>query len=206
METPNPTRALHVLCQPAQEITWRPFVADVAAIVAAPVAIEHRPTHDIATSDSWPLAYAAATNDPVLVLPTIDDDRSLTPNPRLQRMLVPTDRSLRERTVLTDYIRRAETLGIEVQQLHVLSDTTRPTIWEGPGHHAQAWHRELGRRHQLGSTTLEVRSGDPIEVLGTAADTTDLVMVCWKGHPANGQATIVTSILQNRNHAVLLLR
>ena len=145
-----------------------------------------------------------AVGTPLLVLPGPEPSRSHEPA-AVRRMLVPMDRSLSERRVLRPLIERARALGIGVHQLHVLGPTSRPAMWEGPGHHADAWLAELRRRHQPEGTALTVVGGNPVEQVLSAGRDTDLVVICWHGDAAASRAHVVRGIVERIGRPLLLV-
>ena len=161
------------------------------------------------------LRLAASSEEPVLVLPDRRTSRRSSSSSRgssssrpktLRRILVPIDRSVAERSILRAWIARAQALGSAVAELHVLTDATRPAMWEGAGHHAAAWHDELRRRQLVGDASLAVKNGDPVEHLTAAEPRVDLVVSCWGGDPSRGRARILRRVLEASSVPVLLVR
>lgn len=184
------------------------LVRDVAGLADLPPLVSGRPAGG-APRQQAVLAFAAATPEPVLVLPAAPDDLRMgaeAADPRLQRALVPIDRSAEEQPVLRWWVERAQAAGVAVEQVHVLDATTRPVMWDGPGHHAEAWHAGLRRRHQIGDAPLRVRSGDPAAGIGSMTHGFDLVIVCWKGNPASSRALVVRRVLAAVPKPLLLVR
>ena len=145
---------------------WAPVVSDVAALTELPAVLEGHLHNDDGTGlHQGVVSFAAATSDPVLVLPLNEPPGPAegTSTPRRRRVLVPTERSRTGRRQIREWIGRAERLGFEVVQIHVLTEATAPSMWEGPGHHAEAWWAEVRRRHQIGTASLSIRSGEPAE-------------------------------------------
>ncbi|MDA8275695.1 MAG: universal stress protein [Actinomycetota bacterium] len=197
-------RRLHVLVDaPDVPELWWPLVGEVAQVADAnPVA------------DPWPAApdeedvgqaiLARAGDHLALVLPGLDVGTDGVPV-HLRRLLVPVDRSPEERDALAPIVHRARDLGLAVGHLHVLTPRTRPVIWEGPGHHAEAWHAELRRRQHLGEGGLTVASGDPAGLIRRAGRRSDLVVLCWQGDPAAGRARVVRGVLAGARPPLLLV-
>lgn len=206
MTGPPPTR-LHVLADATGDPgRWAGFVAGVAALTGLEPLVSARPRDGGDLRRQRLLEWAAATTDPVLVLPVEPADRStVTEPPRLRRALVPIDRSLSERRTLRAWIERAQAAGVEIEQLHVLGEANRPRIWEGPGHHAEAWLAGL-RRHQVGDAVLRVRSGEPAAAIVSAIPSADLLLICWKGDPAADRAHVLRAVLGRLERPVLLVR
>jgi len=151
------------------------------------------------------LILERATGTPVLVLPASDPSRPPAARARLRRMLVPMDRSLVERRTLRPLIERAQAMGVDVRQLHVLARTGLPAMWEGSGHHAEAWLVELRRRHQPTGTALAIVSGDPVERILSAGRETDLVVLCWHRDASPDRAGVVRAVLDQVAGPVLLV-
>lgn len=207
MSSSTPVPLLHVLAASGRLGRWGEVAAHVAALVGMEPVIELRPVGQAADEARATLTAAAAMDGAVLVLP---DDRPATVDDaspaRLRHVLVPFDRSRGEALVLRPLIRRALEEHMAVEQVHVLSDRSRPAIWEGAGHHARAWHDELRRRHQVGTAHLTVRSGEPPTVIGALAAGTDLVVACWNGQVGAKRARVLREILAGVHPPLLLLR
>lgn len=200
-------RRLHVLVDaPDVPELWLPLVGEVAQVADAnPVA------------DPWPAApdegdvgqaILSRTGDHLaLVLPGLDvvADGGDGGPVHLRRLLVPVDRSPEERDVLAPIVHRARDLGLTVGHLHVLTPRSRPIIWEGPGHHAEAWHAELRRRQHLEEGGLTVASGDPAGLIRRAGRRSDLIVLCWQGDPAAGRARVVRGVLAGARPPLLLV-
>ncbi len=197
-------RRLHVMVDaPDVPEPWWPLVGEVAEVAdATPV------------SDPWPAAPEEAdvgqailsrTGDHLaLVLPGLEVVADGAPV-HLRRLLVPVDRSPEERDVLAPLVHRARALGVTVGQLHVLTPRTRPMIWEGPGHHAEAWHAELRRRQHVEKGGLTVASGDPAGLIRRAGRRSDLIILCWQGDPSAGRARVVRGVLAGSRPPLLLV-
>ena len=154
------------------------------------------------------LDVASSTLDPVLVLPTgaapsITSDASAD---LVLTMLVPTDLTFGEFGVLRTWIERAQSLGIDVRQIHVLTKASRPVIWEGAGHNAEAWRSEIDRRRQVRNAVLAVCSGDPAAQILEGARTVDLVLLCWSGKSDRGHPHVLRTVLERAQRPLLLVR
>ncbi|HUA95269.1 MAG TPA: hypothetical protein VMB82_07050 [Acidimicrobiales bacterium] len=196
---------LHVITGPAETERWLALVADVAALVRMEPIIEPRQPEGAGGAQAV-LAAAAGMEGAVLVLPAAPTGLGGAEGPpRLERLLVPFDRSRAEDQVLRPLIRRALEQDVAVEQVHVLTEKSRPRMWEGPGHHAAAWHDELRRRHRVGTATLAVRSGQPAVVLAELGVRADLVAACWDGQVTAGRAKVLRAILASALPPPLLL-
>jgi len=147
---------------------------------------------------------ALAKTTPILVLPRSDPLAS-EEHPRLRRVLMPIDQSLSERRAVLPMITRARSLGVEVRVLHALDDATRPRMWEGPGHDAQAWYSELRRRYEPEGATLRVGTGDPADEIILASADVDVVAVCWHGDASPPRAKTLRALLERLERPVLLM-
>ncbi len=152
------------------------------------------------------LAHAAATSDPALVVPNVPASEPHVGEPEVTRLLVPIDQTATERRVLRPWIKKALELGVDVEQVHVLTDRTRPPIWEGSGHNAEAWRAALKLRHQTPGAVLSVCSGDPATQIVDKSMDADLVLISWRGSTASGHPAVLRRILSNLRRPVLLIR
>ena len=207
MTTSTSPPRLHAIRSPAEPEQWRTLVAAVAALVGMEPVAEPRPPRG-AREVQGILAAAAKMDGAVLILPDAAPTGAggAARSAQLERLLVPFDRSRAEDAVLRPVILRALDQGRAVEQVHVLTGKSEPSIWEGPGHHAQAWHDELRRRHQVGTATLQVRGGQPATALVELAARADLVVVCWDGQVAASRAKVLREILAGALSPILLLR
>lgn len=187
-----------------QAAAWRAFVDEVAALLGVSSHVVGRPAASAGEGEQATLAAAASADAPVLVLPSALPGGA-GPVTRVRRVLVPVDRSAGERRTLRPLLERLQAMGSAVEQLHVLSSGTRPAMWEGPGHHAEAWHAEVRRRHQVGAAGFEVKSGEPAAEITARAGTADLVVLCWRSDPAADRARTLRAVLQQVGQPVLLL-
>jgi len=160
------------------------------------------------------LDAASSTLDAVLVLPagaapSIADEVPAeldVPADLAITMLVPTDLTFGELGVLRTWIARAQSLGMEVRQIHVLTKASRPVIWEGAGHNAEAWRSELDRRRQVRNAVLAVCNGDPAIQILEGARTVDLVLLCWSGKSDRGHPHVLRTVLEQAQLPLLLVR
>jgi hypothetical protein len=208
--TPRSPARLHVLSDREADLgIWNLFISDIAALSGASAVEDHLPSdgEDSSATQSV-LVFAATTTDPVLVIPSGPPPTSSTVSglPRLHRILAPIDGSPSEQQVLRKWVRQATSLGIRVEHIHVLTETTRPAMWEGAGHHAAAWRAELRRRYQIADAGLQVRSGDPASTIAVAADRVDLVVLCWSGRAAAGRSNTARRVLDDRKRPILLIQ
>ena len=187
---------------------WAPVVSDVAALTELPAVLEGHLHNDDGTGlHQGVLSFAAATSDPVLILPLNEPAGAAegTSTPRRRRVLVPTERTRTGRRQIREWIGRAERLGFEVVQIHVLTEATAPSMWEGPGHHAEAWWAEVRRRHQIGTASLSIRSGEPAERILTAAARSDFIILFWQGNPSAGRADTLRRLIGGADQPLLLV-
>jgi hypothetical protein len=192
---------LRVLGPPDAEL-WRPFVTDAVALTGlSPSAIACPPGGEEAV-----IACVTAETEPLLVLPGQPDVASPGRGLRVARVLVPTDRTAVERLVLRPWIERLAAAGATVEQLHVLDRRSRPVMWEGPGHHAAAWHGEIRRRHRVGTEALRICTGDPAVEIECAATAFDLILVSWGGDATADRAVVVRRLLVRRPRPTLMVR
>ncbi len=204
--TASPAPALHVIAGPGGAGGWDNVVAEVAALVGLEPVVESFPAAGGAAERAQALLNAAATMDgAVLVLPHQPAGPGAGPA-AVRRVLVPFDRSGAESDVLDPLIRRALAADLAVEQVHVLTDQSRPAIWEGAGHHARAWLDELRRRYQVGTASLRVRAGSPAAVLCALAAGVDLVVACWSGETGAGRARVLREIVADTPSPLLLVR
>lgn len=166
-----------------------------------PVFGEQMPSASDRAAQQQALEISARTGDPVLLLTA----RAAAIRSPL-RALVPVDDLRAERRILQRWAERAQEVGIEVDQLHVLTEASTPAMWDGPGHHAAAWWAELRRRHLVDDRALQVETGDPTERILAAADRCDLIVLAWRGNPAPGHAEVVRGVLGQTVTPVLLVR
>lgn len=125
------------------------------------------------------LERAASSAGPVLVLPPAGEAGTPPGETRtLGQVLAPFD-SDEVTAALRPVLARLQASGVEVAQLLVATPETLPPMWEGPGHHARAWHAELRRRHQVGEASVEVAAGVPAAMVLARAGDADLVVLCW---------------------------
>ncbi len=200
---------LHVLVGPGTNAgRWAPVVSSAAAISGLRPVNEPRPFPE-SPPHRGVLAVAEATEDPVLVLPPPSPETATRPTATVWpgSLLVPIDRSVTERRILRKWIARSSSRqASRLQQIHVLTESTRPAMWEGPGHHAQAWWDEVRLRHQMGSASMSVSSGDPAtEILATSRHA-DLTLVFWRGRTSPNRAPVLRQIVDNATGPVLLVR
>ncbi len=218
MTSPQPALHLRVLCSDVDSFDrWRAVVDSAAALVAAVAVTDPSSCGPDPSRDQVVLERAAATNDPVLVLPVPRPGIAATsghapaaptrPGPAgTHRILAPIDRTPAEHQTLVPLLQRAQEMGIEIEQMHVLAGPTRPPMWEGPGHHADAWLAQLRLHHQVGDATMVVRSGEPATAIRAASPRADLLVVCWNGDATRGRARVLRSLLRHARQPLLLVR
>ncbi|HET9092599.1 MAG TPA: universal stress protein [Acidimicrobiales bacterium] len=184
---------------------WRPLAAQVAALASLPISVEldtgERTTDHV-------LRLAAVSPEPMLVLPSGEPPggHEGVLAGALRKVLAPLDLTEEEGAVLARWIERALDRGIGVEQLHVLSPSSLPAMWEGPGHHAAAWRAEMFRRHRVDGSLLALRSGDALQQIVSEAPHCDLLLVYWRGDPSRDRAGLVRSVLAEAPTPVLLVR
>lgn len=141
------------------------------------------------------LERAATSAGPVLVLPPEREAGAPPGETRtLGRVLAPFD-SDEVTTALRPALARLQASGVEVAQLLVATPETLPPMWEGPGHHARAWHAELRRRHQVGEASVEVAVGVPAALVLARSGDADLVVLCWSRRVRAGGARTLRGVL-----------
>ncbi len=202
------TGCLHVLVGPGTDVDrWAHVISSVAAIAGLRPVHESRPFPDSPLHHGV-LAVAEADEDPVLVLPPGGSRTTAVPAATVGSgvAVIPIDRSVTERRVLRKWVAGLERAGFEVQQIHLLTESTRPVMWEGPGHHAQAWWDEVKRRHQMGTASLTVSSGDPATEILATSRTADLTVLFWRGCTAPDRAPVLRQIVDGAIGPVLLVR
>lgn len=153
------------------------------------------------------LHRAAALGGPTLVLPPSPaGERTELPVRELRRVLAPFDASDAVAAAARPFLARLQEAGIEVALLHVVTPETRPTMWNGSGHHAQAWRSELSRRHQVGDAQVEIAVGaPPATLINDRSSKADLVVLFWKCQVLTGRARLVRTVLASTDVPVLLL-
>ncbi len=204
MTAATPERHLHVLCEEPGDVTrWHVVVESVATLVEASAVVHAGPCGPQQARDQAILERAASLAGPVLVLPSASS--AGTAPAATRRVLAPIDRTPAEHRVLAPLLRRAESMGLELEEIHVLAGPARPPMWEGPGHHAEAWFDQLRRHHQVGDATVAVRSGEPAAAIRAAAPRSDLLLVCWNGDAARGRALVLRSLLRHARQPLLLV-
>ena len=172
--------------------TWQPLVAEVGRLVGSRPSVLALP----AAGEGWAAAVlrvAAAAPGPVLVLP-----RHGAPGPsgvpRLERAVIASDDSwdvVRAARLCALHLLRS---GVGTTVLVVLTGETAPPMWEGTGHHAAAWRSELGRRHGR-PDRLEVVVGRAGPTLRARTADSDLVVLLWHRHVAEGRAAVLRDVL-----------
>jgi hypothetical protein len=194
---------------PADPARWEALVDDVAAISDAVSVVGPESLGGSVAGGGRPGVdqeiLERAVGTPLLVLPASDPSGPRSAPARLHRILVPMDRSLSERRALRPLIERAQALQIDVHQLHVLGRTSRPAMWEGSGHHAEAWFAELRRRHQPAGTALAVVGGDPVERILSAGREADLLGICWHCDASPDRAGVVRAVMDRVEQPLLLI-
>ena len=208
-EAERPPGVLLVLTGSAGTTTpWGALVTAVAEVLGVDVAVEPTVPGDHSTP-GWTDAVirrAADAEGPVLVLPAATDADAVTrPERVLRRVLAPFDTSDEVSWSIGPLLQGLEAAGVEIDQLHVTSSASVPGMWEGSGHHAQAWRAELLRRHQVGSAAVEVTGGTPAVAVAARAGQADLVVLCWVGSTAGGRSRNVRAVLRAVEVPVLLL-
>jgi hypothetical protein len=187
---------------------WAPVVASLAGIFGLDPTIEAAPSeHTPRTGAVAVMARAAGVLDPVLVLPAPEPAEEVDVQVaarQLRRVLVPFDTSPHVAEAIGPVLDRLQAAGVEVTQIHALTVDSAPVMWEGPGHHAAAWHTELRHRHQVGDAALAVVSGPPALAVAAHSGDADLVLLCWKRRPTEGRARVIRGVLASATIPVLL--
>lgn len=203
--SPDPhSRHLHVLRPPdTGGQGWADLVAFVAELTGLDPKEEALPRAGTA-DPSDVLAVAVASDDPVLVLPPKARMARAEGQPRV--VLVPSDRSRSERRVLRGWIERIERRGVEVRQMHVMTRESHPVMWEGPGHHAEAWWNEIAQRHRAGVSTFSVRTGDPTQAILAESAACDLVVLFWRGGTSPDRARVLRDVIAGATCPLLVVQ
>lgn len=206
----NPTAGLHVIGGSEEKVgLWGTVISDVAALVELPPMIEVQRQHDAGpVPHQEVLSFAAATTGPVLVLPpSAPPATAAAPSgPRTRRVLVPLERSRAERDTRRKWVERAQELGFEVSHLHVLTEATRPSMWEGPGHPAEAWWSEVRHRNHVGDAELSISSGDPVDRILVEESRCDFIILFWREDPSLDHAANLRRIISSTGRPLLLIR
>lgn len=202
----NADTGLHVIgAGDAASGPWREVVSRVLSLTGLTSVVDERagsPAGPVADQDI--VSFAATTDDPILVLPHGHSPAGSDGAP--PHLLVPIESSVLERPVLRAWIERAERLGFEVEQLHVLTTATTPAMWEGPGPHAEAWWAQIRRRHRIGTAALSIDTGDPADSILAAAGRSDLITLLWRGDATAGHAATLRTVISGAAKPVLLVR
>ncbi len=197
---------LHVIgAADAASGPWREVVSRVLSLTGLTSVVDERPGSPAGpVADQDIVSFAATTSDPILVLP-----RRHPPTEShggQSRLLVPIEPSGLERPVLRAWIERAERLGFGVDLLHVITRATAPRMWEGPGHHAEAWWAQIRRRYRIGTAALSIDTGDPADGILAAASRSELIMLFWRGDAAAGHAATLRRVIRGADKPLLLVR
>lgn len=186
---------------------WSEFVGDVGRVLDLQPSYLPGPV----VGREWigqVLDRAARLRGPVLVLPGaaatgVEGLPSPGP-PRLHRAMIASDDSpeaVHGARLCTLHLLRS---GVQTKVLHVLTEQTAPPMWEGAGHHVEAWRAELERRYGL-ADSFEVCSGSPGPAVRARAARSDLVVLLWHRAPAAGRAKVVRAVLDDGIHQPCLL-
>ncbi|MHB1503070.1 MAG: universal stress protein [Acidimicrobiales bacterium] len=159
------------------------------------------------------LGLAASLPGPVLVLPprgagnasAIQGSTQATPGSTLSRVLVPVDGTEPVIERVRHFLGHLGKSLEGVVLLHVLSESTRPRLWEGAGYNAEAWLEELSRRHGVGVGSIEVRTGEPADVIEERSHDADLIALAWQGDITSGKAALARALIERVDVPVLLL-
>lgn len=182
---------------------WAPLIAEVASLTRLTPVVDEEGRGGPERAEQA-LACSATTSEPVLLLPAATGAAEVLRSPL--RALVPVDDLRPERRIVQRWARRAEEAGLEVDQIHVLPEASLPAMWDGSGHHAQAWWSEIRRRHLVDARPLAVESGDPVEGILAAAGRYNLIILVWRGDPAAGQAEVLRGVIAQVGKPALLVR
>ncbi len=207
---PGSPGVLIVVADPEGELgPWRSLATQLSEILQLDLAVEPSPApHEGEDQVESVLGRAAAASDPVLVLPppSLQIEKGADVGERvLRRALAPFDTSVEVAAVSGPVLASLQAGGVEVAQLHIPTADTVPAMWEGPGHHAEAWHAELRRRHQVGTAKVEVAGGPPALTVTARSRQVDLVVLCWKRQRDAGRARVVRAVLCSTEVPVLFL-
>ncbi len=207
-------RTLLVVTTPAEQTGadpvggWRPLVDRLAAALGLAVeVVEVAGGGEAAASADDVLSLASAATGPVLVLAGVSGTGPPSaPTGGAAHVLVPIDRSAGVRTTTGPVIRALEAAGAEIEQFHVIDATAPPVMWEGPGHHADAWFEQLRERNRADGGNISFTTGEPVVALSRRARGRDLVLMCWKGQVDEGRSRLVRAVLVDPHAPLLLVR
>jgi hypothetical protein len=149
------------------------------------------------------LEVITAVPRPVAVVPP-----DVSPQPDLQRLLVPLDGTSATAQALAGVIERACGCDIDVVILHVLGEESLPPFSDQPHHEAEAWVREFMARHcPAAAARAELRVGVPAHAVeATAVEMgADLIALGWSQELAPGRAAVVREVLERGRIPVLLV-
>lgn len=176
---------------------WHHLVDEVGRLLGLRPAVLALP----AAGAGWAAAVvraAAVSPGPVLVLPRHAGPEAEVPSgpSRLERAVIASDGSWdvtgAARLCALHLLRSA----VRTTVLVVLTGDTAPPMWEGTGHHAAAWRGELDRRHG-GPDRLDVVAGSPGPTVRDRAARSDLVVLLWRRHVAEGRAAVLREVLDD---------
>ena len=205
---------LAVVDAPNSAGAWGPLIDEVGRILRLEPKVELLPCSENGEDRiERLLSRAVSFAGPVLVLPTQRTGHvgssargeSRWPPRNLRRVLISSDASEVEASGARTFRRRLRHDTVHAATLHVMTDESRPRMWEGAGHHAEAWTRELRRRHGATSDTMTIVRGAPTREIPAHADSADLVVLLWRRDARAGHGTVVRSLLESNPEIPYLL-
>lgn len=181
--------------------SWGPLVDDLARALFLVPAYTPIDMHGIEWVDRL-LQVSAGVAGPVLVLPRTAASagtgagRPVEGTRHLSRVVVASGDApdvVQGAGRLARHLRRG---GVRTTVLVVLANGAVPSMWEGPGHHAEAWRDELHRRHG-GAESVEVLPGvGPTgSSISAHAEDADLLVLLWHRVATVGRALVARSVL-----------
>ena len=184
----------------SDNIGWAAVTHQVGELLAlAPVVLSDRYLATGSLTVNGILALASEAAAPLLLLPAVAPIASGLGGEvavsRIRRVLVPFDGTEEDAKRLRPLLRRFRHGEIETVVLHSIADESRPKFWEGSGHHASAWRRELARRHGNEDATLRISMAEPERAVKLHAREADLVALLWKGNTSEDRAGIIRGVI-----------
>lgn len=151
------------------------------------------------------IAIATRLAKPIVVVPP-----DLRAKHELHRVLIPIERHTSPALTPRAIIELAQDTALEIVVLHVHEPSSVPAFTDQPQHEQPAWAREFVRRYcpwGIGSVGMEVRSGNPEEVIPLVAEEAgaDIIALGWAQELGEGRAPIVRAVLARAKVPVMLV-